>query len=156
MQTSLKLWLAAMSVVRGRGKMTSCFVARISNPGERFGKPFYEVDVPSPLSCRTRPDWLCGTHVSVSSAHFTAKLTGQKEDGHDAEVRSISIPLRCPTRMGKAQIGQNDIVATSRTIYDRMVVAASGQRTSVDFIRPLISVGLSIDMPTNRLQNIMV
>ena len=30
--------------------MTSCFVARISNPGERFGKPFYEVDVPSPLS----------------------------------------------------------------------------------------------------------
>ena len=29
--------------------MTSCFVARISNPGERFGKPFYEVDVPSPL-----------------------------------------------------------------------------------------------------------
>ena len=25
------------------------FVARISNPGERFGKPFYEVDVPSPL-----------------------------------------------------------------------------------------------------------
>ena len=33
----------------GRGKMTSCFVARISNPGERFGKPFYEVDVPSPL-----------------------------------------------------------------------------------------------------------
>ena len=35
--------------VRGRGKTTSCFVARISNPGERFGKPFYEVDVPSPL-----------------------------------------------------------------------------------------------------------
>ena len=30
--------------------MTSCFVAWISNPGERFGKPFYEVDVPSPLS----------------------------------------------------------------------------------------------------------
>ena len=29
--------------------MTSCFVARISNPGERFGNPFYEVDVPSPL-----------------------------------------------------------------------------------------------------------
>ena len=29
--------------------MTSCFVARIFNPGERFGKPFYEVDVPSPL-----------------------------------------------------------------------------------------------------------
>ena len=29
--------------------MTSYFVARISNPGERFGKPFYEVDVPSPL-----------------------------------------------------------------------------------------------------------
>ena len=29
--------------------MTSCFVAGISNPGERFGKPFYEVDVPSPL-----------------------------------------------------------------------------------------------------------
>ena len=29
--------------------MTSCFVARISNPSERFGKPFYEVDVPSPL-----------------------------------------------------------------------------------------------------------
>ena len=29
--------------------MTSCFVARISNPGERIGKPFYEVDVPSPL-----------------------------------------------------------------------------------------------------------
>ena len=28
--------------------MTSCFVARISNPAERFGKPFYEVDVPSP------------------------------------------------------------------------------------------------------------
>ena len=42
--------------------MTSCFVARISNPGERFGKPFYsgerfgkpfyEVDVPSPLSAQ--------------------------------------------------------------------------------------------------------
>ena len=30
--------------------MTSCFVARISNPGERFGKPFYEIDVPSPPS----------------------------------------------------------------------------------------------------------
>ena len=29
--------------------MTSCFVARIFNPGERFGKPFYEVDVPRPL-----------------------------------------------------------------------------------------------------------
>ena len=29
--------------------MTSCFVARISNPGERFGKPFYEGDVPSLL-----------------------------------------------------------------------------------------------------------
>ena len=37
--------------------MTSCFVARISNPGERFGKPFYEVDVPRPL----RP--LAGTPV---------------------------------------------------------------------------------------------
>ena len=33
---------------RGRGKMTSCFEARIFNPGERFGKPFYEVDVPRP------------------------------------------------------------------------------------------------------------
>ena len=33
--------------------MTSCFVARISNPGERFGKPFYEVDVPSPLCLKT-------------------------------------------------------------------------------------------------------
>ena len=33
--------------------MTSCFVARISNPGERFGKPFYEVDVPSPLRTKT-------------------------------------------------------------------------------------------------------
>ena len=32
--------------------MTLCFVARISNPGERFGKPFYEVDVPSHLSVR--------------------------------------------------------------------------------------------------------
>ena len=30
--------------------MTLCFVARISNPGKRFGNPFYEVDVPSPPS----------------------------------------------------------------------------------------------------------
>ena len=29
--------------------MTSCFLARIFDLGERFGKPFYEVDVPRPL-----------------------------------------------------------------------------------------------------------
>ena len=66
--------------------MTSCFVARISNPGERFGKPFYfsnpgerfgkpfyEVDVPCTLSgtrrrqTQTPLPWSWGGTVSGTS-----------------------------------------------------------------------------------------
>ena len=49
--------------------MTSCFVARISNPGERFGKPFYEVDVPSPL--RQRCEAFYAACFSLNSLSFS-------------------------------------------------------------------------------------
>ena len=63
--------------------MTSCFVARISNPGERFGKPFYDVDVPSPLGSsatatvdhrRTVPIGNLGFFGSADTAGITRRL----------------------------------------------------------------------------------
>ena len=52
--------------------MTSCFVARISNPGERFGKPFYEVDVPSPLSWNLDPVWVMAQQMSAAQQVLAA------------------------------------------------------------------------------------
>ena len=57
--------------------MTSCFVARISNPGERFGKPFYEVDVPSPLRQRSMQQQIPAS-IARTSLPCSRLWTGDK------------------------------------------------------------------------------
>ena len=71
--------------------MTSCFVARISNPGERFGKPFYEVDVPSPLTIITSRDEPKAYQPRLSIRLITANAAMPHTVRHDAPRRE----LRC-------------------------------------------------------------
>ena len=60
--------------------MTSCFVARIFNPGERFGKPFYEVDVPRPLKDRLKLQRGSDECATINQSHnndFSDKPQGR-------------------------------------------------------------------------------
>ena len=88
--------------------MTLCFVARISNPGEWFGKPFYEVDVPSPLrngkSSRPRP-LVAGVRdeVQFAAAKFAGDLHAEIFDRHTQFFRAMrAVGIECDRLGGRA------------------------------------------------------